>query len=147
MAGIDNLVPFSQRSVEEVREISSRGGKSSVETRRKRKTMRESLKNILSCEVPKGSPLYGRLSEMKKIMGVEGEPTVQDMITLGMIQKASKSPKAAEFVRDTIGEKPVETFEDRTPQSPFVLGIIPQEMVAKAKAEHDARQLENDKQD
>ena len=146
MTGADNLIPFSQRSVEEVRQMASKGGKQSVEIRRKRKSMREALKAVLSCDVPKDSPLYGRLSAMKKMMGVDGEPTVQDMITLGMIQKASKSPKAAEFVRDTIGEKPVDAFEDRTPQSPFILGTIPVELVAKAKAEHEARQLENNKQ-
>ena len=146
MAGIDNLIPTTQLTEEERRNLASRAGKASVESRRKRKSMREALKTALSCQIPKGSDLYKGLVATMEAMGIEGEPTVQDIITLGMIKKASKSPKAAEFVRDTIGEKPVETFEDKTPQSPFTLGVLPVELVQKAKAEHDARQLLNNKQ-
>jgi hypothetical protein len=62
-----------------------------------------------------------------------------------MIVKSAKDPTAFAIVRDTIGERPVETYEDITPNSPIVLGVIPQDKVEKAKAEHEARQLEGNK--
>ena len=107
--------------------------------------MRDAFRDVLSCTIPRSSPIYKSLAAQMRAMGIGGIPTVQDVIILGMVKKASTSPQAAEFIRDTIGEKPVETFEDKTPQSPIILGVIDPEKVAKAKAEHDARQFENDK--
>ena len=140
--GSENLIPFSQRSKEEAREMGTRGGVASGKSRRFRKTLRESLKNALGCEIPKDSPIYQKTLSQMRALGLDGEPTVQDIPVLGMIMKASKNPLAFAIVRDTIGEKPVEQFEDLTPESPIVLGVIPQDKVDKAKAEHEARQLE-----
>lgn len=122
----------------------SKGGKASVASRRARKTFRESLKLLLSGKIEKGTPLYKQAQQMRKILGVKGEPTAQDLIDLGVFKKAMKGDTfAATFIRDTIGEKPTETFEDVTPQSPFVLGAIPAELINKAKADHETRQKEN----
>jgi hypothetical protein len=140
-----NLIPFSERSKSEAREMGTRGGVASGKVRRFRKTLRESLKNALGCEIPKDSPLYKRTLSQMKALGIDGEPTVQDIPVLGMIVKSAKDPTAFAIIRDTIGEKPVETFEDVTPQSPIILGQIDIAKVEKAKAEHEARQLESDK--
>lgn len=77
---------------------------------------------------------------MMKSLGIKGDPTGQDLINLGVFNKAMKGDtNAAEFIRDTIGEKPTETFEDITPQSPIILGMIPQEEIDAAKAKRSAR--------
>ena len=138
----ENLIPTTQLTESERKELAIRGGKASGAARRLRKTLRESLKNALGCEIPKDSPIYQKTLSQMRALGINGEPTVQDIPVLGMIMKASKNPLAFAIVRDTIGEKPVEQFEDLTPESPIVLGVIPQDKVEKAKAEHEARQLE-----
>lgn len=140
-----NLIPFSERSKSEAREMGTRGGVASGKSRRLRKTLRESLKNALGCEIPKDSPIYQKTLTQMRAFGLEGEPTVQDIPVLGMIMKASKNPLAFAIVRDTIGEKPVEQFENLTPDSPIVLGVIPADKVEKAKAEKEARELEDTK--
>ena len=142
-----NLIPNSERSPSEIREMGEKGGKASGAARRMRKTLREALKNALSCHIPETSPHYKRVKAQMRALGIEGEPTVQDIPVLGMIIKSSKDANAFAIVRDTIGEKPVETFEDLTPSSPIILGMIPEDKVAAAKAEHEKRQLEGVKKE
>ena len=143
--GEDNLIPLNRRTKEEASEISRRGGLASGAARRYKRTFREALKKALGCEIPRNSPFYKRLKTQMNALGIDGEPTVQDIPVLGMIQKASKDSMAFAVIRDTIGEKPVEQYEDIAPESPIVLGLVPADKVEKAKAEHEARQLESDK--
>lgn len=138
--GIENLIPTTQLTEEQRRELAIKGGKASAAARKFRKTLREALKNALACDIPKNSPHYRRVKTQMQALGIEGEPTVQDIPVLGMIGRSAKDPAAFAIIRDTIGEKPVETFEDITPASPFVLGVVPADKVAAAKAAHDARQ-------
>lgn len=42
-----NLIPFSERSESEVREINSKGGKASGETRRRKRDMKQKMKALL----------------------------------------------------------------------------------------------------
>ena len=80
-----NLIPNSERTPSELREMARKGGLASVEARRKRKTLKEELLLMLS----------------------EGE--TQQSVTLALIEKAmSGDTKAFEVIRDTIGEKPVD---------------------------------------
>lgn len=80
-----NLVPTNKRSKEEARKISSKGGKRSGESRRKRKALREELLALLSAG------------------------NTQKNISLALIDQAlNGNVKAFETIRDTIGEKPVE---------------------------------------
>lgn len=147
MAGVDNLVPFSKRSVEEARELGRKGGKASVATRRRQKSIRETLKEMLSSEIPKGSDFYRQAKSKLKMIGITKSPNVQDALNIGILQAALKGNiRAAEFVRDTIGEKPTDSFEDKTPRSPFILGVVPKEMVEKAEAVRRARQAEDEQQ-
>lgn len=144
---IQNLIPNSERTPEERRANAIKAGQASGEARRMRRTLREALKNALSCKIPKASPHYRRIKAQMAALGIEGEPTVQDIPVLGMIVKSSKDANAFAMVRDTIGERPVETYEDLTPHSPIVLGTIPVDKVAAATAEHEKRQLDNNKQE
>ena len=83
MANEQNLKPVSSKK--EARERGRKGGLASVESRRKRKTLKEELLLMLS----------------------EGE--TQQSVTLALIEKAmSGDTKAFEVIRDTIGEKPVD---------------------------------------
>ena len=51
MKGEENLIPFNQRTKDEQREIASAGGKASGESRRKRKTLAESMKDLLELPI------------------------------------------------------------------------------------------------
>lgn len=145
MAGAENIKPFAIDSAEKAREMGRIGGMKSGEAKRKRKALRQAFIEALSCDIPRTSPFYKKTATLKKNFGMSGKPTVQDVMVLGQLMRARTSTMAAEFIRDTIGEKPTETFEDLTPQSPIVLGTIPLELVRKAKEEHDKRQLDNNK--
>ena len=83
MANEQNLKPVSSKK--EARERGRKGGLASVESRRKRKTLKEELLLMLS----------------------EGE--TQQSVTLALIEKAmSGDTTAFEVIRDTIGEKPID---------------------------------------
>ena len=85
MANEQNLIPNSERTPSELREMARNGGLASGEARRKRKTLKEELLLMLS----------------------EGE--TQQSVTLALIEKAmGGDTKAFEIIRDTIGEKPVD---------------------------------------
>ena len=85
MANEQNLIPNSERTPSELREMARNGGLASGEARRKRKTLKEELLLMLS----------------------EGE--TQQSVTLALIEKArSGDTKDFEVIRDTIGEKPVD---------------------------------------
>ena len=93
MANDSNLKPFSELTEEEQREIRKKGGKASVEARRRRKTLKEELLALLSI----------------------GD--VQEKLSLALLDealhgnKAGSVTKAFEVIRDTIGEKPVDKVE------------------------------------
>ena len=88
MANEQNLIPNSLRSPSEVRENGRKGGIKSAETRRARKTMKETLLMMLA------------------------EGNTQDNITLALLQKAlNGDTKAYEVIRDTVGEKPTDKIE------------------------------------
>lgn len=85
MANEQNLKPLT---TDKAREIGSKGGKASVEARRKRKTLKEELLLLLS----------------------EGD--TQNKVSVALIAEAlNGNVKAFETLRDTIGEKPVDKVE------------------------------------
>ena len=93
MPNLENLIPNSERTPEQLREQTIKAGKASGEARRKRKALKEELLLLLS----------------------DGD--VQERISLALIDealhgnKAGSVTKAFEVIRDTIGEKPVEKVE------------------------------------
>lgn len=113
MANEENLKPFGsgQLSEDEEREMRSRGGKKSGETRRRKKTMRETAKMMLDMQIP----VAGKELKMKlKAMGLTEEDfTYQSAIMVGVLNQAMKgNVKAAAFLRDTIGENPLMVQEE-----------------------------------
>ena len=88
----DNLIPTSERSKDEVREIGRKGGIASGEARRRKKTLKEAL--IMALELEKGNK------------------TVQEIGVEALLQKfMSGDIQAFTTVRDTIGEKPTDKVE------------------------------------
>ena len=88
MANEKNLIPFNKLTESQQREIASKGGKASVEAKRKRKTLKEELLLMLEDE------------------------EVQKSVAVALIQEAqSGNVKAFGMLRDTIGERPVERSE------------------------------------
>lgn len=98
MANNENLRPFdSNQSREEAKKNGRKGGKKSGEVRRQKKTMREMLDYLLS----------------KELTNKQGEKaTTLEAVMVATIKKAlTGDTRAAEFIRDTLGEKPVEKQE------------------------------------
>lgn len=88
MANEKNLIPFNERTKSQQREIASKGGKASVEAKRKRKTLKEELLLILEDE------------------------ELQQSVAIALIKQAQNgNVKAFGMLRDTIGEAPVEKVQ------------------------------------
>jgi hypothetical protein len=88
VANEQNLIPNSERTPSELREITRKGGIASGEARRRKKRIKEDLDALLEA------------------IGDNGK-TNQENIAVAMIAKALGGDiRAAEFIRDTIGEKP-----------------------------------------
>ena len=88
----ENLIPMSERSKDEVREIGRKGGIASGEARREKKLLKELLEDALS----------------------KGTETDNEYIniTLALIKEANKgNVKAYEVIRDTLGQKPIDKVE------------------------------------
>lgn len=98
------------RTTEEARELGRSGGIASGEARRKKRAMKETL-NILLDMATKDGELFD-IEEAQNLMQLEGKPiTVEQAILVAQIIKATKGDtRAAEYVRDTSGNKPVENI-------------------------------------
>ena len=97
-----NLIPNSQRTPEELREMTRKGGIKSGEARRARKSLRERL--IMFGELK----VSGKNARQMEELGIPVDE--QDRLTqiaISQYQKAMKGDTAAfNAIRDTIGEKP-----------------------------------------
>ena len=102
----ENLINPADRTSEELREMTRKGGIASGEARRKKKTMREMMERALM--------MAEKNEAMKKRMidnGWEEDDDLTQMavITQGTIMKAKMGDVAAyNAIRDITGEKPVD---------------------------------------
>lgn len=94
MANEQNLIPQAHKlTVEDQR----KGGKASVAARRRRKAMREAFDELLSRDYVDKSG--------SEVQGVE-------VMAAKVFQKAMRGDmRAVEFIRDTVGEAPVQRVE------------------------------------
>ena len=99
-----------QAGDEQVR-TATKGGIASGKARREKKAMKETLATLLSMPLKNGKALD--LEEVKSVAALKGKNiTVQEAIMLAQIQKAVKGDtRAAEFIRDSSGNKPKEGIE------------------------------------
>lgn len=92
-------------SPEERSENGRKGGVASGESKRRRKSIRETLQLMLDCQIPDEEQ-----QEMLKAFGFDG--TYRDAMSMAMLAKASRGDvEAGRFVRDTVGEKPREGLD------------------------------------
>lgn len=101
MANEKNLIPTSERTKEEARELGRKGGINSGKTRRRKKEFRELFEKMLD---EQGGNLNGEPVTRKELIVARAMKLLQDPDS----SDAREFLKAFEIVRDTIGEKPVE---------------------------------------
>ena len=103
-----NLIPMSERTEEEVRELAKKGGIASGEARREKKAMKDQIKLLLSL------PLKDKKAiKQLESLGIDTENIDNQMaMVISMWQKAIKGDvQAFNTLRDTVGEKPKEELE------------------------------------
>lgn len=98
----NNLVSLGERTTEEQREIARKGGVASGKARRRKRTMKEAAQIILN------APANAEQCELLQKYGIARQDCTQLMlIMVKAVQMASDGNlKAAEFVRDILGENP-----------------------------------------
>ena len=101
----ENLIPNSQRTPSELREMATKGGKASGEARRNKKMLRDCIDYLLE-------------REDKTVLDNEGNPmSGAEQLAYNLFVKAlaetdtAKAAKAFEVLRDTAGQKPVEKVQ------------------------------------
>lgn len=101
-AGKENLIPMNERTEEEQREIARKGGIESGKARRRKRTMKEAAQIVLN------APVSAEKAELLKKYGIaEQDCTSLMLIMVKAVQMAADGNlKAAEFVRDILGENP-----------------------------------------
>ena len=111
MAGNDNLLKAEEMTSDELRERAKKGGVASGKARRERKLMRETLETLLGMPLKNGKS--ASVEDIKSLAAVKGKNiNVQEAILIAQVQKAMKGDtRAAEYVRDTIGQKPVDSVD------------------------------------
>lgn len=103
----DDLIPFSERSEGEAKELGQKGGIASGAVRRKKAAMKDYVQFILGMK----RKVSEKTLEQLKEMGVtEDEVTGQTLALMKIMDKAIAGDiKAMEFLRDTAGEKPTDS--------------------------------------
>ena len=112
---VDNLVSLGDRSPEERKAISSKGGKVSQARARERKKMQyvtETLMNIRLRDDDAYRAVLARWSDGND----PDSQTVQAAIIAKQIDKAvtDGDTRAAEFLRDTVGDRPADKVDQAT---------------------------------
>ena len=112
MANEENLKPFtSDQSREKAVSNGRMGGIASGKSKREKKAMKDTLADLLSMPLKAGKS--ADVETIKNLAALKGKNiTVQEAIMLAQIQKALKGDtKAAEYIRDTSGQKLKEAIE------------------------------------
>lgn len=133
--GIDNLIPFNQRTEEQQREIAKMGGKASGEARKKKRDMREVAKAILE-HAMKEEQIEEVLGSSKDLL--DGDKSVMAVLTARMVQEAGKgSYKHYETLRDTAGFKP----KDEIGISADIMTDADRELIEKVNRRLEKKQI------
>lgn len=101
MANEKNLIPFTERTESEVRKLNAKGGRKSGETRRRKKAMREAMKDLLSMPVV-NMEVYNQTA----MMGIDPENIDNQTAVLCRLILSAQcgDVSAAREIRSIIGE-------------------------------------------
>lgn len=94
------------RSGRQAVENGRKGGIASAKAKREKKALKETLEELLAMPLKNGK--QANLEHIKSIAAVKGKNvSMQEAIMIAMLNKAARGDvRAAEYVRDTIGQKP-----------------------------------------
>lgn len=112
MANEQNLIKNSELTPSQRHAKARKAGKASAAKRREKRDMRETFRAMLDMPMRQGGTTTASTLE-----GMDGKNmTVGQAIALNMLKKAMDGDvRAAEFVRDTSGQKPVSQIEVSAP--------------------------------
>lgn len=108
--GYKNLIPATQLTEEQLRKMTSNGGKKSGEVRKRKKKMKEALAFLLhEAEIPDA------IKENLKAQGIREEDMTHLMVmTRSLVSKAEAGDVSAyNAIAAMMGEKPKEEIEHR----------------------------------
>lgn len=145
MANEENLVPMSQRTKEEVRELASRGGKKSGEVRRRKRDAKSAARLILNL------PVQEAIEKNLKSMGLDKEEDYTNMVAI-MARAFTKAMtgdiSAMNFLIEMAGSSPKfkmeEELHNKTMQDGEKAGVVVDDWVA-AVIEADEMEKKNGK--
>lgn len=130
MANEENLKP--PRTKSEARTRGRNGGIASGKARREKKLFKETLEALLTMPMNPGKDVS--VEDIKNFAEIKGKNiSVQEAIIIAQVQKAMKGDtRAAEYLRDTIGQKPSDVVEvSGQVNNPFE-GLTTEELVKLA---------------
>lgn len=111
-AHANNLIALKDRPKEEELEIRRKGHKAMMEVKKKRKNIKEILDIIGGLDASGVARDYVSPQLIEKLEAVSEDITVYDLINLKQTENALKgSTKSAEFVRDSLGERPKDNIQ------------------------------------
>lgn len=118
-----DLRSIGDRTIEEQQEITRKGGIASGKGRAKKRDMKAVAKALLESRIDPG--VSKKLRKQFPDLGKEISMTEAILASVGLRAIEKGDPKAAEFVRDTAGQKPIDkqafTDTDGNPVSPVVI--------------------------
>jgi hypothetical protein len=88
--GHENLIPFSERTKEEARELGTKGGKKSGEARAKKKTFKAVLDELLVRGITSEEDLA-----TAEDFDLKGEVTQEQLVMCGLLKRAKQGDVAA----------------------------------------------------
>ena len=105
----EDLIPINKRTKEEAKEISRKGGINSGKSRRKKKAMKDIILSLGKEDAP--PQVVAKLIQLGMLE--QGEVcSMDEALVLAQYGKAlSGNTRAAQFVRDTAGQKPKDEIE------------------------------------
>lgn len=125
--------PMKERSPEERREIAKMGAKASVKAKKEKKRAKEILDIFLAMPLKKRKT--AEIEDIQSFEQLKGKNiTVNEAIQLRQVQRALNGDlSSATYIRDTIGEKPVEQVNAKV-NDPFA-GLTTEELKELIKNE------------
>ena len=126
----EDLIPQSERTKAEQKEIARMGGIASGKVRREKKAMKDTLATLLAMPLKDG--VSDDIDQIKSIASLNGKNiTVQEAIMLAQVKKAVKGDtRAAEFIRDSSGNKLKEGLEISGEVNNPLAGLTTEELKA-----------------